>query len=356
MEVVLRGDSPAALTAGILVLSRARSFGLVHLQVRIEGDPDGITPIEGPAALHSTVLASCGVGRDLGQGPLVVVPGQPGLPLLLSLSKEGLGPWFELDTSGTGTHPATQAFVRLCRDPRPRARQLGKQLRRFLSELGIPAEPALLDLLFGAPVPPLDRLALTLRGGRAITGDSGTPIHHWLSSELGELPDPLPSDVPGAVVVERFQAGQLERLLSRGTVRARDRVEDWIEGMVALSHSDQGRDMDLVGALAELASHVALLPPHGMLPPPAAAADAVATGLGRALGAHRGERDASKALVEVFRFLGGRFVQGEPHAIDLGTSSPPEDRMGQWRWFVEGVERAASRAEDLWREVMDRPS
>jgi len=356
MEVVLSGDSPAALTAGILLLSRARSFGLVQLKVSIDGDPQDITPVEGPATLHSTVLASCGVGRELGQGPLVVVPGPPGRPLLTSLSKEGLGPWFELDTSGRGSHPGAQAFVRLSRDPRPRARQLGKQLRRFLADLGIPAEPALLDLLFAAPVPPLDRLALTLRAGRAITGVAGTPVHAWLASDTSEFPDPLPSDVPGEVVVERFRAGELEALLGRATVRGRDRAEDWLEGMIALADSDGGRDMDLVGALAELASHVGLLPSHGMLPPTAAAADAVATGLGRALGAHRGERDASQALRHVFEFLGGRFVQGEEHPIRLGYSDPPPEGVERWRWFVEGVDRAATRAEDLWREVMDRPS
>lgn len=356
MDVVLHGDSPSALTAGILLLSRARSFGLVHLRVRIEGDPDAITPILGPALLHSTVLASCGVGRDLGQGPLVVVPGAPGEPLLVSLAKDGLGPWFELDTTGVGSHPATAAFVRLCRDSRPRARKLGKQLRRFLALLGIPAEPALLDLLFAAPAPPLDRLALTLRAGRTITGDAGMPVHGWLASEASEFPDPLPQDVPGEVVVERYRSGALESLLARTTVRGRDRVEDWLEGMVALGAGDGGRNMDLVGGLAELASHVALLPAQGMLPLPTAAADAVAMGLGRALGAHRGEHDASRALLEVFQFLGGRFVEGEEHPIRLGTSEAPVDRSGRWQWFVGGVNRAASRAEDLWREVIDRPS
>lgn len=356
MDVVLHGDSPLALTAGILLLSRARSFGMVHLKVRIEGAPEDITSVRGPAAVHSNVLASCGVGRDLGQGPLVVVPGPPGEPLLLSLSREGLGPWMALDTTGVGAHPATAAFVRLCRDPRPRARQLGKQLRRFLADVGIPAEPALLDFLFAAPLPPLNRIALTLRAGRTITGDAGTPIHSWLSADMDDLPDPLSADTPGEVVIERYKSGELERLLARTTVRGRDRIEDWIDGMVALTGVDEGRDLDLVGALAELGSHIALLPPNGMLPPPAAAADAVAVGLGRALGAHRGEHDASRSLVEVFQFLGGRFTQGEVHPIRLGVSEPPEDRLGRWRWFVAGVDQAATRAEHLWREVMDQPS
>ena len=74
MTVSLKGNSPAALTAGILLLSRARSFGQ-RLDVAILGDPHDITPVVGPALVHSPVLASCGVGRELGAGALVIVPG-----------------------------------------------------------------------------------------------------------------------------------------------------------------------------------------------------------------------------------------------------------------------------------------
>ena len=132
MQVELRGASPAAHTAGILLLSRARSMGIPGLQVAIVGDGTDIASVKGPAILHSNVLASCGVGRELGMGPLVVVPGPADAPLLACLSREGQGPWFALDSGGTGVHPATQAFVRLCRDPRPRARQVSRVLRRAL--------------------------------------------------------------------------------------------------------------------------------------------------------------------------------------------------------------------------------
>ena len=352
MDVVLEGDSPAALTAGILLLSRARSFGLVQLSVSIVGDPAAITPVEGPAVLHSTVLASCGVGRELGQGPLVVVPGPATEPLLVSLAPDGRGGWFDVDTCGGGLHPATQAFVRLCRDRRPRARALGRGLRDLMAALGVPPEPALLDFLFAAPVPVLSRVALTLRAGRAITGDVGLPVHHWLARDRFELPDELPSGVTGRQVLE----ADLEPLLARLTLSARDRVEDALATLRQLADDDGDRDVALVGALGEVLSAVVALPPNSMLPPPNAAADAVATGLGRALGATRGEHDASQSLVQIFRFLGGRFVEDDPHPLRLGTGPAPEGRAATWRWFVDGVARASDRTEEIWREVMDRPS
>ena len=84
MTVSLQGNSPAALTAGILLLSRARSFGQ-RLQVEVVGPADEVTPVEGPAIVHSAVLASCGIGRRLGSGALVIVPGRPADPLAASL-------------------------------------------------------------------------------------------------------------------------------------------------------------------------------------------------------------------------------------------------------------------------------
>jgi hypothetical protein len=356
MKIALKGSSPAALTAGILLLSRARSFGLPGVHVTIVGDPEGITPVLGPAVLHSTVLASCGVGRELGQGPLVVVPGAPGDELLVCLNPEGQGPWFGLDSLGAGAHPATQAFVRICRDPRHKARHLGKELRRFLAALGLPAEPALLDLMFMAPAPPLTRLALALRAGRAISGEVGQPVHRYLASDVGELPDPLPAGVTGEEVLERHARGELEPLLQRVALTARDSVEDFLEGMAALAASDQGRDMALVAELAHLAGHMLALPSQAMLPPPDSASDAVATGLARALGASQGERNASHKLLEVFTFLGGRFSSDEPHPICVHESPAPEDRVARWRWFVDGVWEASDRAEAVWREVMDRPA
>ncbi len=353
MSISLRGSSPITLTAGILLLSRARSFG-IPFRVQVEGDPNTITSVLGPAIMHAPVLASCGVGRELGQGALVAVPGPATDPMLLCLAENGAGTWFEVDASGQGSHPATRAFVALARDPTPLARQATRQFHRLLHALGVPGEPAVLDLLFNAPAPTLTRLALGLRAGRAMTGESGQPVTCWLAPAQ-TMPDPLPAGLSGTELMSLWRTGDLGPMLDRLQVRGRMDIEQWLEAIDDLSKAAPGL-LDLVSELTEIYATLSLLPAAGMIPPLDAASDAVATGLGRVLGAAGGDVDANRSLCSVFHFLGGRFVDSAPYAIDLGGQEAPEGRRATWRWFCKGVQEAADHADPLWRRVMDMDS
>lgn len=346
--VVLKGSSPVALTAGILLLSRSRSLG-VPVSVAIDGDPGAITPVFGPAVVYSHVLASCGVGRRLGLGALVVVPGPPSDPVLLSLEvpREG-GPWFAVDGSGDGLQPATAAFSRLVRDPRPEARVLARDLARALELAGIPPEPALLDLLFGAPLPLLQRVGLAQRAGRELTGQAPEPVRSWLAP--GEhLGLSFPADP-----LQAHRTGDLAPWLGRLRPRARLTVESWLDRAVRVG----GDDLAVLGrSLGPILAEVVALPSAFMLPPLEPVADAVAVGLARVLGAPVGdEADANATLASIFRFLGGRFVSGERYVVDVPCTDPPADRLARWRWFTEGVLHSADHAEDLWRSVVDPSS
>ncbi len=353
MSISLRGSSPVTLTAGILLLSRARSFG-IPFSVQVEGDPNTITPVLGPALVHAPVLATCGVGRELGQGPLVAVPGPATDPMLMCLAEGGAGEWFEIDASGEGSHPATQAYVALAREPSILARQTTRQFHRLLHALGLPGEPAVLDLLFNAPSPPLTRLMLALRAGRAMTGEGGQSPTRWLTQTL-HLPETLPPGLSGHELLSLWRAGDLDPLLDRLIVRSRMAVTQWLEGFETLATEREGLGV-LLSELAELYAMLALLPANGMIPPVDAASDAVATGLARVLGAAGGEVDANRSLCAVFHFLGGRFVDSAPYAIDLAGPAAPEGRTAIWKWFCNGVNSAAEHADPLWRRVMDMDS
>ncbi|MBM4367414.1 MAG: hypothetical protein FJ102_14475, partial [Deltaproteobacteria bacterium] len=185
MNVCLRGSSPATMVAGILLLSRARTFGQ-RIRVEILGDPGDVGVVVGPAVLHSAALASCGVGRDLGSGALVVVPGPGADPLAVSLSAEGRGEWFLVSRSGTGAVPATAALYSVLAGNSPDARRLSRQLRLGMEALGCAFEPSVFDLLFGAPVAPLTRVAVALRAARTLSGQRGAPVTAAFAAELAE--------------------------------------------------------------------------------------------------------------------------------------------------------------------------
>lgn len=353
MAVELQGPSAMALTAGILLLSRSRSFGQ-PIPISVVGDPGTISPVRGPALVHAPVLASCGVGRELGSGALVIVPGPASEPLAVSIADDGAGEWFLVDREGSGVHPASRAFVALCRSPRPELRTLARELRDAMGALGCPSEPALLDLLCGAPAPPLVRLSLALRAGQAMTGGPRVAVTSFLGPSGDSLPDPL--DAPVTVEDLRLarQDGRLGSLLGRVSLRSQDRLSDWVDGMLAADVD--GEFCPLVCGLAEVLGHVAGLPPQTMLPPLPPAADAVAVGLGAALGASSGEADANHTLTSMFRFLGGRFVDQARYPVLLEYDAPPEDRLERWRWFCGATRRAADTADTLWRRIVDPAS
>ncbi len=351
MAVALRGSSAAAVTAGILLLSRSRRLGQ-RIEVQVIGDGEDVAAVEGPAIVHSPVLAGCGVGRVLGSGALVIVPGPATDPLATSLESGGTGGWFIVDRAGGGQHAATQAFVKLCRSPVTEARDLGRLLRQALSALGCTAEPALLDLLFASPVSPLERLAIGLRAGRAMTGSTGEPLTRILAGREDEMPDPLPSPCQPADLLVAQEDGRMLALLDRLALGVRDSVEDWINGVVDLDTDDYEA---LLCGLAEVGSHLVTLPRSGTLPPLDAAMDAVAVGLGAGLGATRGQSDANRSLVDMFSFLGGRFVDEASFPLDVPGDEPPKDRLARWAWLCRSVQTAETTAENLWRQVVDPP-
>jgi hypothetical protein len=333
MNVALKGSSPATMVAGILLLSRARSFGQ-RVRVEIVGDPEDIGVVQGPAILHSAPLASCGVGREYGSGALVVVPGPAREPLAVSLTADGRSDWFLVDRAGEGVHPATRAFTELCKDPRPQAQHHVQTFLRAMETLGIASEPAVLDVLFGAPAPPLTRIALGLRAGRALSGARGAPITAFLHGELSE-----------------DEGVSLACTLARLSPPVREEAAAFARAAAELC----GPDGPWVTALSELAAHLALIPAHGMLPLLTPSADAVAFGLGRALAATQGSCQAQTGLLDTYRFLGGRFTTTASWPIELPSDLPPPDRLGRLAWFCTHVSIAAEMADRLWRNLVDPP-
>lgn len=352
MHVALRGSFPGATTAGIMLLTRARQLGL-PLQVSVVGDPDRRPRVEGPAALYAPVLASCGVGREHGQGALVIVPGPPGKPVFMTAVPHGVDGWFAVTRTGEGCHPATKAYVRLCNDPRVPARKIGKDVRRVMGVLGMAPEPAVLDVLFGAEAAPLTRLSLALRAGRALSGGRGEPVTRFIRGAAPDK-DPLPAEYDAAAFVEKAAAGEYQWITDGLSPALRDAAEEWADTALKLAREDGGRDLEFLYRVAELASHLVQLPAHSILPPLGAGEDSVAVGIREALNAED-EGDASRELAQMFEFLGGRYVAESEHAYDVVADPAPttDDMVATWEWFCAQVRQGRKDADALWPQLMD---
>ena len=350
MQVSIRSSSATAVTVGILLLTHAKRLG--HpIEVSIEGDPGDAAQVLGPAMVYSPVLSGCGVGKVTGSNALVCVSGQAVAPLLVSLEHGGLTDWFSVDRQGRGEHGASQDVVRLCRSPEPDAQNLGRVLRGALAALGCPAEPALLDLLFAAPVSPLERVALSIRAGRVMTGGSRDLFTQFIKPTGDFLPDPLPRPVTQAALDEAKESGHLDQLFGRLSDGIGEAVIDWLNGIEGLStEADFSR---LICAVAEVGSHLVSVPTTGMLPTLSGPRDGIATNLGRALGATDGEHCAMKTLIETYLFLGGRFVEHAAFAVDVAGDAPPEGRMERWAWLCRSAYVAKDEADALWRRLID---
>lgn len=352
MDVCLRGSSPGATTAGIMLLTRARQLGY-SLQVSVVGDPDDIVAIPGPAVAYAPVLASCGVGRESGSGATVVVPGPPGAPVMVTVHPHGVSGWFYVDRSGNGHHPATQAYVRLSRDPRPGARELARSIRKALEALGCSTDPAVLDVLFGADVPPLTRLAVALRAGRAMTGGRGEPITRYTSGTATR--DPVTPGLDEEARKRLLDGRDTDWIIDGVTPALHDAARDFVDTARHLAEEDGGRDLILLHHLAVMASELVQLPPRSILPPLGAAEDSVATGLKNALTAE-GDGDANRQLSQVFRFLGGTYVPETEHAYDVCDAPAPREHIARWEWFCGQVRQGRKRADKLWSDIFDPAS
>jgi hypothetical protein len=354
VKIVLKGNWPATLTAGILLLSRGRSFGL-PVTVNIVGDPKDIEEVKGPTVVSCQVLASCGVGRELGDGPLVVVTGGSVEPVLVSLDNKSDEGWFLVDSSGEGRHPATRALVRMVRDPSPCARHATRLLLGLFRWAGIPAEPALIDLLFGAPADALTRVGMALQASATF---SDSRVHRSVSERLnGGFETPLSNDgLDGERIFEMWHSGELDKVLGALPAGVSVAVEDWLSSMEQLSALNDGESDVLVAALGSLLGNVLLLPQGCMLPVLDPTHKGLAVGIVNVLGAKENDSDTSRSLLDVFRFLGGRFEPFSQYPFQLSDTPAPAGRKARWRWLIDSVEQGAEQMEVIWKEVMSPTS
>ena len=112
MTVELKGNSATCLTAGILLMTRARSFGQ-RLDVAIVGAPTKLRLSEGLRWSIVQCWPLVGLADVSAAGAQVVVPENATDPLAISVAEGGDGGWFYIDRSGGGRHPVPSGLVHL---------------------------------------------------------------------------------------------------------------------------------------------------------------------------------------------------------------------------------------------------
>ncbi len=209
----------------------------------------------------------------------------------------------------------------------------------------------MLDVLFGAVVPPLTRLAVGLRAGRAMAGGRGEPITRFITGTAAG--DPLPPQYSRELDPLLLDPQGLSWIVDALSTAVRDKAEECLHIARELAAEDGGRDLVLLFHVMELASHLVQLPAHSILPPLGAAEDSVATALKDALRAS-GDGDAVAQLSQVYRFLGGTYVDAARNAVKVGGDDPPPaDHVGRWRWFSREARRGRKDADALWPDLFD---
>jgi len=324
------------------------SFGQ-RITVEIVGEANNITPVTGPAVVHSPVLASCGVGQKDRDGGLVIVPGHASAPLSLSFREGGSDEWFMVDRAGVGINNATQQFVKLCRNRNADRRRLGQQLTRAMHVLGCAPEPAVLDVFFGAPSNPLVRLAIALRAGRSMDGRRGEPLNKFFSGEETKGLPPGGFDVEDIRQLNPNDPAGMQRLLQLLPKSTRASAIDTFTKMGHLGDECH----HLLRGLVEHLDGLAAMPEGPSLPRLTPAMDTVAVALGSAIGSTDGQQDAMRQLHDVFLFLGGRFVSEAKHPIHIPGTIAPHNQTQKWQWLCRAAIHSAEKSEDLWRQVVD---
>jgi hypothetical protein len=187
-----------------------------------------------------------------------------------------------------------------------------------------------------------------------MAGGRGNAITRYIDAHTELNDDPFPDSYDPAFLDHVLRHGGFNWILDRFSTSVRDRLEEFIESARTLAKDDHGRDLVLLYHLGLVASHLVQLPAHSILPPLGAAEDSVAVGLKSALHAE-GDGDANIELRQMFRFLGGKFVDQAEHSYEVVSGAPPDSHVERWEWFCSQVRQGRKRSEELWPIIIDPP-
>ena len=316
MPLTLKGSWPATLSAGILLLSKARRLGI---PISVQILEDSMPIIKGPALIRDSLLVGLGLTKSKTDNNLVVVPGDSCAPILLRL---GEADWVFVDRSGKGYLDSTKTFMSLFHTHKEFV-SLGLQAIAALRRLGVAIEPCVLDVLFAEHLDPILRFQLFLALGRVLSDKQGQS----LSSVFLKNKSPTQSGVVQPEILKK--------------------VREWLQQVSTISEQHEvfaQQANQLVQQFEKITIHDLSLSLNSHL-------ISIVRSIKQGLAAIDSNHDALTIMKRRFTFLGGGFTQKAENVITLPDVICPEEQISKWQWLCSQAHAGSAEVERLWLRI-----
>lgn len=163
VPIYIQGSWPACVSAGVLLYTKARRFGMslsIHVVDRDLPEID-----VSPTMFYSPLLVALGLPHSRYDSATVIIPGESDAPGEIQIDHQ----WYRIDRSGYGNRAETVALLRLLHSQEEASVPLRQSLLGLLQQLGVRPEPGLFDLFFSMPSLE-EKLAILLKLGRDTSG------------------------------------------------------------------------------------------------------------------------------------------------------------------------------------------
>jgi len=309
VSIYFEGSWPASVAAAVLLLTKARRFG-IHLNVSIVQDQRPCKTVA-PALFYSPLLVGLGLPHATNDPSMVMLPGKSDSAGLVYLKER----WLRIDRSGFGEREESKAMLSILQSQDKADWSLQQKFFAGCQQLGITLEPALLDLFFALDDLD-DRLDVLLRIGRCIKGSTGKSLQELLGPIdnreilIHKTFQPWYARCPNALLSEQIR--KIETELLHFNLQMLSSVST--PSMLGLQRS-------LVDFLGAISARV----------------------------------DPLSYLQKQYQFLGGKFVKTRPSGkrISFPKVQIPNTDIEMLDWLIDETKKGEAAVEDIWRSLSE---
>jgi hypothetical protein len=312
----ITGSQPACLIAGILLLTKARTFGQ-PVKIEIVCTMDRIL-LNGPLMFRNLLLTECGIPHV---NNIVIIGGDSEVPMEVYTQDIGS---LSLSRSINQAHQVTKIIMQMLQ----RDKFYRLPVLAMLEYFGLVAEPFIFDLLFNTNMSAFNafgfaRIVSFELVGKGLTNPF-TVFNHIDDEKVG-----------------------WDAVTGRLEVSKQKLVRDCL---ISIKQELSNTDWDILHkALEPFLELFSIMPSETMFPSFSSELLEISKAIPMGLG-NCEDTDILFELQKKFRWLGGRFQDLKLPAYNLGDD---DNMQKDWTWFFDQVKLGETGAEKLWRQIMD---